>query len=111
MNRHLLKGLCDYLQSLVIGSKKITLFIGEKPENYHFPAMHIGTTKSIPTEIRNAYFVEIFVNDRCIFRESAPIREGDDLQKTENYLIERITNNVFCYGVMTSAREINERPY
>ena len=77
---------------------KVELFSGIKPSNYYSPAIHIGTSKSIPNKQINAWFVEVFVDGICIFRDSMPSTG----KKTEGILIDRTIQSIFNYGVMAS---------
>ena len=71
--------------------------------------MHIGTTKSIPTEIRMAWFVEVGVDGKVIFRESSLPKESEDLKIVEGFLISKVLRNIFTLGVMSSKKFIDER--
>ena len=110
MKKEILVELCKYLQNMLNikeqlsdkPSHKVELFSGLKPANYFIPQMHFGTSKTISQEIELAYFVEIFVDQTCIFRECTLPKEKDDLKTIEEMVCLRLLNDVFCYGIMSS---------
>lgn len=87
----------------------VELVSGLKPYNYYLPMMHVGTTKSISDEIMMAWFVEVKVDRKCIFRESYLPRENEDLEIVEGMMITRVLSSIFNYGVMSSKTEIDKR--
>jgi len=96
-------------------SHKVELQSGLKPENYFTPAMHIGTTSSIPDRVRMAWFVELWVDGECIFRETYVLPENvfEDLTVNtekiiEDFLISKVLNRIFAFGVMTSKSFIDK---
>lgn len=89
--------------------RTVEFFSGLKPSDYYLPAMHIGTTKSIPTEGKLAWFVEVGVDGKVIFRESHIPKESEDLKIVEGFLIKKVLRNIFTFGVMSSKKFIDER--
>jgi hypothetical protein len=89
--------------------RTVEFFSGLKPSDYYLPMMHIGTTKSIPTEGRMAWFVEVGVDGKVIFRESYIPKENEDLKIVEGFMISRVLRNIFTFGVMSSKKFIDER--
>lgn len=86
-------------------SRKVEFFSGLKPDNYYLPAMHIGTSKSIPEEQRMAWFVEIFVYGQCVFRDSMHILDNSE-EDVEAILINRVFKMIFNHGVMAAFSDI-----
>lgn len=94
--------LCSHLQNMLNFKEekhKVDFFLGFKPSIYYLPMIHIGTSSSINNKKENALFAEIFVDGRCIFRESYIPRETEDLKVAEGMLITRLIKSVFCHGV------------
>jgi hypothetical protein len=78
----------------------IELFSGIKPSGYYAPQIWIGT--GIPQDITPspAWFVEIWINNTCVFRESASSApDATNLQGSENELLERTMAQVFFHGI------------
>jgi len=112
----ILQELCSNLERELNERKEtnqrrtVELFSGLKPSDYYLPQMHIGTTKSIPTEGRMAWFVEVGVDGKVIFRESYLPKESEDLKIVEGFMISRVLRNIFTFGVMSSKKFIDEQP-
>jgi len=110
----ILQELCSNLERELNDRKEtnqrrtVEFFSGLKPSDYHLPQMHIGTTKSIPTEGIMAWFVEVRVDGEVIFRESCSPREGEDLKITEGFMINKVLRSIFTFGVMSSKKYIDE---
>ena len=106
--KFILQNLCSNLERKLNERKETTqarpveFFIGLKPSNYFLPQMHIGTTKSIPKEVEMAWFVEIRIDGKVIFRESYLPKESEDLKIVEGFLITNILNSIFACAVMAS---------
>ena len=114
--KELLIELCDNLEKELNEregeqSHKVELQSGLKPENYFTPAMHIGTTSSIPDRVRMAWFVELWVDGECIFRENYVPKKTEDLKIVEGFLISRVLNRIFAFGVMTSKSFLDKLVY
>ena len=111
----ILQELCSNLERELNERKEtnqrrtVEFFSGLKPSDYYLPMMHIGTTKSIPTEGRMAWFVEVIVDGKVIFRESHIPKESEDLKIVEGFMISRVLRNIFTFGVMLSKKFIDER--
>ena len=111
----ILQELCSNLERELNERKEtnqrrtVEFFSGLKPSDYYLPKMHIGTTKSIPTEGRMAWFVEVGVDGKVIFRESYIPKESEDLKIVEEFMISRVLRNIFTFGVMSSKKFIDER--
>lgn len=111
----ILKELCSNLERELNERKEtnqrrtVEFFSGLKPSDYYLPQMHIGTTKSIPKEGKMAWFVEVGVDGKVVFRESYIPREGEDLKTVEGFMINRVLRNIFTFGVMSSKKFIDER--
>lgn len=117
MDKSILVELCDNLQEVLNlqeqvvnkpATHKVKLVSEMKQDNYWLPMMHLGTTKTISegTGLKMAWFVEVYVDGKCIFRESYLPRENEDLEVVEGMLVTRMLKNVFCYGIMSSKHQM-----
>jgi len=88
--------------------RTVEFFSGMKPSDYFLPMMHIGTTKTIPVNGVNAWFVEIFIDNKCVFRESAIPNNTESLEIIEQHLIQRVLRNIFTFGLMTTKDYIDK---
>ena len=88
---------------------KVRLQSKLKPKNYFIPTMHIGTTKTLPNKIKMAWFVEIWIDEKCIFRESHSLRETESNEIVEVFLMKKILRHIFKFGVMSSKKFIDEQ--
>lgn len=109
MNKELLIELCDNLEKELNQregkrSHKVELQSGLKPENYFTPTM-----RTLIDGVRMAWFVEVWVDGKCIFREAYVPRETEDLKIVEDFLISRILRHIFSFGVMSSKSFIDKR--
>ena len=112
--KELLIELCDNLEKELNQREgkqthKVELQSGLKPESYFTPMMHIGTTRTLPDGVRMAWFVEVWVDGKCIFRESHVPHETEALEIVEGFLISRVLRHIFTFGVMSSKKFIDER--
>jgi hypothetical protein len=87
--------------------RTVELFSGLKPSDYYLPAIHIGTTRPIPTDGKMAWFVEVRVDGKVIFKESYIPKEGEDLKVVEGFMISKVLNSIFAFGVMSSKKFID----
>jgi hypothetical protein len=111
--KELLIELCDNLQKELNQREgkqthKVELQSGLKPESYFTPIMHIGTTRTLPDEVRMAFFVEVWVDGKCIFRETHVPHITEALEIVEDFLISRVLRHIFAFGVMSSKKFIDE---
>lgn len=115
MDKSFLVELCENLQEVLNlqeqvvkkpATHKVELVSQLKPDNHWLPMMHLGTSKTVNDETRNAWFVEVYVDGKCIFMESYLPRESEDLKIVEGMLITRMLKNVFCYGIMSSKHQM-----
>ena len=112
--KELLIELCDNIEKELNQREgkqthKVELQSGLKPENYFTPMMHIGTTKTLLNGVRMAWFVEVWVDGKCIFRETHVPHETEVLEIIEDSLISRVLRHIFTFGVMASKKIIDER--
>lgn len=111
--KELLHGLCANLEMELNARKETTenrtveFFSGLKPSDYYLPSTHIGTTKSKTIEGVSAWYVEVWVDGKCIFRESYIPKDGEDLKIVEGFMITRVLRNIFIFGVMESKKLID----
>lgn len=111
--KELLIELCDNLQkelNLRDGKEihRVELQSGLKPEGYFTPMMHIGTSKTLPNDIRMALFVEVWVDGECIFREVHVPLVTESLEVVEEFLITKVLRHIFTFGVMSSKEYMDE---
>ena len=114
--KELLIDLCANLEKELnmMGGKlthKVEFVSGLKSHDYYLPMMHIGTTNSLPDTIIMAWFVEVWVDGKCIFRESHVPRESEVLETVEGFLTNRVLSRIFTFGVMLSKKLIDERSH
>ena len=112
--KELLIELCDNLEKELNQrdgdeTHKVELQSGLKPENYFTPMIHIGTTRTLPDGVGMAWFVEVWVDGKCIFRESALQHKNETLEELESFLISRVLRHIFAFGVMSNKKFIDER--
>lgn len=91
--------------------KKVNIeyFNGKKPAGYHAPQF-VTTKMAISGEadkIRMAWYAEIFVDGRCIFRSDYHPSD-DNWELAEKRANQQLIESVFCYGVMSSKRFLEE---
>ena len=104
--KKLLIELCDNLEkelNQIEGKEthKVELQSGLKPEN-------LGTTKTLPSGVRMAWFVEVWVDGKCIFRESHLPDKTEALEIIEGVLVSRVLIQIFTFGVMSSKKFIDD---
>lgn len=107
--------LCRYLEAVAThpsntNKVKVTYFNGKKEASYHAPKF--VTTKMVLSgeadKITLAWYAEIFVDGRCIFRESW-MPSDEDWGTAEIKANDKLMKSIFCHGIMSSKREIEER--
>jgi hypothetical protein len=115
MSKHkeLLIELCDNLQQELNQREgeeihEVELRSGLKPEGYFTSMMHIGTTRTLPDAVRMAWFVEVWVDGECVFRESSVPHKTEPLEIVEGFLITKVLRNIFTFGVMSSKKFIDD---
>jgi hypothetical protein len=111
--KELLIELCNNLEKELNqrdGKKthKVQLQSGLKPENYFVPMMSIGITRKSYNGVSMAWFVEVWVDGKCIFRESHVPHKTEKLEIVEGFLIKRVFRHIFTFGVMSSKKTIDE---
>ncbi len=84
---------------------KVEFTLEIKPSNYFLAQMHFGTSATIPDKIDTAYFAEIWIDSKCIFRESYYLREGNE-EEIKQKICDILLVNVFCYGVMSAEKAL-----
>lgn len=80
---------------------KVTYFNGVKEASYYAPKF-VTTKMALSGEadkVTLAWYAEIFVNGRCIFRESW-IPSDEDWGMAEIKANERLIKSIFCHGIM-----------
>jgi hypothetical protein len=113
--KSILQELCENLEKELnqrretSNKRTVEFFSGLKPSDYYLPTMHIGTSKSISKEGKMAWFVEIGVDGKVIFRESYIPKESEDLKIVEGFMVTRVLRNIFTFGVISSKKFIDER--
>ncbi len=122
--KRILQELCEKLEKElnrreIAQSRTVKLFSGLRPSDYYIPMMHVGTTESIvwreaaiespPKERDMAWFVEVSVDGRVIFREYYTPSEEIAWDVIERSLIKKVLFNIFTAGIMSSKRILEER--
>lgn len=88
--------------------RSIKLTSEMKPDNYFIPQIWIGAglpnDESIP-----AWFVEIWINDLCVFRESKVANHGQDTnwKIIEESCLDRLLQNILSHG-LTAAYKVSK---
>lgn len=105
--------LCKELEisiSLSSGKKsKVEYHNALKPSNYYVPQF-VTTNMALSENVGNAkmaWFAEIFVDNRCIFR-SYYIPSNDDFEMAEKIANEKLIQHIFSYGIMSSKKVLEE---
>lgn len=111
--KDLLIGLCENLEEEMNDRElhpfhKVRFESSLKPNGYYLPEIHLGTSKSMPVKELLSWFVEIWVDGTCIFRQSQIPHESDHLESIEAHLIDRVLRDVFTYGIMSSKKFIED---
>ncbi len=115
-----LKQACDYLEGMLtsqqiiskeIPTDTVTYFLGKKPSGYYVPKF-VATTKGALSEKMNtepvALFAEVFVNRKCIFRESYIPQPTEDEEICKGVVMTRLFHSIFAYGVMASKKVMHD---
>lgn len=111
----ILQELCSNLekelneQKETIQKRTVSFFSGLKPSDYFLAQVHIGTSKTLPTEREMAWFVEIEVDRKVIFRKSCIPKLDEDFINIEKFLVSEMLRDVFMFGVMSAKNFIDER--
>ena len=80
---------------------KIELFSGKKPYNYFLP-------QTIPVQIRPTWFVEIFINNICVWREFKIMKDDSNYKEIEEELSKRIFFSITAIGFLQNYKITNE---
>lgn len=116
MNKEILTNILDKykeLQSINGTPKDIFLFSGLKPASYHVPNI-LGYLNHPPYSDRGeslefAWFVEIWINDICIWRKSRMNSTGENLQQYEEELCIQILEEMSFYGLYSCYIDTKKR--
>jgi hypothetical protein len=98
--------LCKSYEKLLTISRgkdvKVTYFSGHKPSNYFLPDIKIGTKIHFYDKEANmlSWFSEIFIDDKCIFRETYFGVQGKEI--CERKIIEQI----FFHGMANAEQTL-----
>ena len=106
MSKDIIEKFCAEYASLT--NQKVEYFSGKKPSSYYVPQF-VTTKQAISGAADNVildWFEEVFVNDRCIFRESR-IPIADNWTDAEEVTRLRLMSSIFNCGVQ-SAKKILE---
>lgn len=123
MTKEELQNLLDYFKmvnnqgnNIINPIEKLELFSGEKPSGYYAPNMFIGSNSNPESmhlheklRMTPAWFVEIWVDGICVFRESRMSNRGEDPQKFEQGLIDNVVKGIFVYGLFTAWQDTIKR--
>ena len=82
---------------------KVKLICEMKPAGYFLPQIHPGTSKTalLHNKEQEALFVELWINNRCLFRNSTiPYKtDTESLHMIEYHLLTNLLNTIFRFGV------------
>jgi len=85
---------------------KIELFSGVKPASYYFPDLleYLHYTPLFEKGVKRqmAWFVEIWINDVCVWRKSKMNETGEGLQQFEEELIADLMSEIVMVGLNSS---------
>lgn len=110
-----LQELCSNLEKILNDRREtnqkrtVKLFSELKPSDYYLPKTFITTSRLNHTEGKKAWFVEISIDNKVVFRESYLPKDNEDLKIVEGFLITRILQNIFNFGVMSSKKFMDEQ--
>ena len=81
---------------------KVKLVCGMKPSGYFLPQIHPGTSKTVhlQDQEQEALFVELWLDERCLFRQSNIPENVEVTHFVEFYLLTELLNTVFRFGVI-----------
>ena len=81
---------------------KVKLICEMKPSGYFLPQIHPGTSKTVHLQDREqeALFVELWLDERCLFRQSNIPENVEVTHFVEFYLLTELLNTVFRFGVI-----------
>lgn len=92
---------------------KVDFFSGLKPSSYYHQ-MYISPSMEYSEQKDMAWFVEISVDDKVLFRESYIPKQSHDLNAIEALMINKVLRNIFTMGIMLtkeySDKNINMKP-
>jgi hypothetical protein len=99
------EGIMEYLKMLEeivgafnsIGKHKAKLFAGVKRTNYWMPVLIIGSTDTFCN--KNTLYVEIFIDDLCVWREAKYKPEEKTFEKDKEILAQRILISIAMFGM------------
>lgn len=82
---------------------KVKLVCEMKPSGYFLPQIHLGTSKTalLHDKEQEALFVELWLDNRCLFRNSnIPYKSDTEfLHMIEYHLLTDLLNTIFRFGV------------
>ena len=80
---------------------KVKLICEMKPAGYFLPQIHPGTSKTalLHDNEPEAFFVELWLDNRCLFRQFNIPENVEITHVVEFYLLTELLNTVFEYGV------------
>ena len=82
---------------------KVELVCEIKPSGYFLPQIHLGTSKTalLHNKEQEALFVELWLDNRCLFRNSnIPYKSDTEfLHMIEYHLLTDLLNTIFRFGV------------
>lgn len=80
---------------------KVELLSGLKPSGYRIPMTHTEPVNVLSDNIRMFWFVEIRIDNKCIFAESHIPRENEQHEVVEDLLMTRTLRHIFTFGIMS----------
>jgi hypothetical protein len=109
--KEILRALCENYEATLNRSgdhkKHRVDFISQTgPASYWLPQFYPGTGIPPKEDEIKAWYVEIYVDKDCIFRESHIPSPSERLADIEERLIHRVVENIFNYGLMAAKRDL-----
>lgn len=81
---------------LPVKPKRLTLVSEQKPSNYFIKDIYNrGIKLPSDNDLTESWFVELYMDNKCIFRQSTTNRDQTNLHEYEDDLCERIMYDIF----------------
>jgi len=79
---------------------KFDFISGWKPAKYFLPCIAFSTKHALEQREDLAWFCEIFVNNKCIYRECAPPNDKQTEKELEQRVLDNLVETVFLHGIV-----------
>lgn len=85
------------------------LVTGYKPAGYWLPQTNLSKKNKEGTEPLILFFAEVFINGKCIFRQSAYPSENHSKEDTEELVLQNLLKEIIFCGLSRAFEIINVR--